>query len=272
MQGLLHNSLAGQVHISTAAMSSATPKVHSIIKQQFTVYETDIFLASFPRSGTTWARFLIANLLVPQTVISFRNIEDYVFSWNKDWRDLAMYRHPRVMKSHWTAFDNFPRFVYFVRDGRDVMVSLYNAIRTLKEPSLTFSEFLDRQLVSRQPTIGRWHEHVELAIKVCRFRPPTDYLVLQFERIVTNPMQQARKLANFCGIRFTEEELQIAVEKCNFANLQAVERQFGPENLQAPYTFFRQGTFGQWKSVFSEADLKLFNSVAGDTNKKLGYV
>jgi hypothetical protein len=247
------------------------PKVHSIIQKVFTVYETDIFLASYPKSGNTWARFLIANLISPNQVISFRNLDDFVFGWNRDPRELKTLKHPRIMKSHFRTFDNFPRFVYVVRDGRDVMVSLYNFIKAIKDSSLTFSEFLDRNLVSRQPKLGRWHEHVELAMYACSRRPPKEYLVLQYERILANPMRQARDLANFCGIEFTEEELAVAVQKCRFENLQQIERQFGPERLDASYTFFRQGTAGQWKEIFSEDDLKLFNSVAGDTMAKLGY-
>src|SRR6266581_956224 len=38
----------------------------------------DVFIVSYPRSGNTWVRFLIANLLAPDDKITFRNIENYV--------------------------------------------------------------------------------------------------------------------------------------------------------------------------------------------------
>src|SRR5882724_5171741 len=35
----------------------------------------DTFIVSYPRSGNTWTRFLIANLLHPHELVTFANIE-----------------------------------------------------------------------------------------------------------------------------------------------------------------------------------------------------
>ena len=39
---------------------------------------TPTFPVSYPRSGNTWMRFLLANLLAPHETITFRNIENFV--------------------------------------------------------------------------------------------------------------------------------------------------------------------------------------------------
>ncbi len=38
------------------------------------VYPDDVFIVSYPKSGNTWTRFLIANLLHPEIQTDFGNI------------------------------------------------------------------------------------------------------------------------------------------------------------------------------------------------------
>ena len=42
--------------------------------RNFTVYPDDTFLVSYPKSGNTWVRFLLANLLFPDEEVGFANI------------------------------------------------------------------------------------------------------------------------------------------------------------------------------------------------------
>ena len=42
--------------------------------RNFTVYPDDTFLVSYPKSGNTWVRFLLSNLLFPQEDVGFANI------------------------------------------------------------------------------------------------------------------------------------------------------------------------------------------------------
>lgn len=46
--------------------------------RNFPVYPDDRFLVSYPRSGNTWTRFLIANLLSPDLEVSFLNIDHLI--------------------------------------------------------------------------------------------------------------------------------------------------------------------------------------------------
>ena len=44
----------------------------------FEVFDDDTFIVSFPKSGNTWTRFLIANLLHPEEPANFDNIDQLI--------------------------------------------------------------------------------------------------------------------------------------------------------------------------------------------------
>src|SRR5208337_5516979 len=81
----------------------------------------DTFLVSYPRSGNTWTRFLIANLLHPQEHVTFANIERQVPDAEaQSSRYMRGVPSPRIIKSHSYFHPRYPRVIYIVRDPRDV--------------------------------------------------------------------------------------------------------------------------------------------------------
>ena len=46
--------------------------------RRLTVFRDDVFLVSYPRSGNTWTRFLIGNLLDQEDPVTFANIESRI--------------------------------------------------------------------------------------------------------------------------------------------------------------------------------------------------
>ena len=66
-----------------------------------TVYPDDVFLVSYPRSGNTWTRFLLGNLISQNEPVTFSNIESRIpeIYFNPD-RVLRALPRPRMLKSH----------------------------------------------------------------------------------------------------------------------------------------------------------------------------
>ena len=92
-----------------------------------TVFPDDIFIVSYPRSGNTWTRFLIGNLVYQDESITFANVESripeiYLFPD----RVLRAIDRPRILKSHESFDPRYQRIIYVVRDPRDVAVSCYH--------------------------------------------------------------------------------------------------------------------------------------------------
>src|SRR6516162_9005881 len=90
------------------------------------VLPDDVYLVSYPKSGNTWIRFLIANVVYPEQNPDFSNINDLLPDLeDMAIRDLKHVPRPRLLKSHQYFDPRYPKVIYIVRDPRDVAVSTY---------------------------------------------------------------------------------------------------------------------------------------------------
>lgn len=91
----------------------------------------DIVIVSYPKSGNTWLKFIMCNLLHPEiqhdfdTVVKYcptaENEQEVKYSKNAK----ISIGKPRLFKSHSDVDNGFPNVIYIFRDVRDVLVSFY---------------------------------------------------------------------------------------------------------------------------------------------------
>src|SRR5271169_1412716 len=80
----------------------------------------DTFIVSYPRSGNTWTRFLLANLLHPDVTVNFTTIEKLIPDVEaQSSRYMKRLPSPRVIKSHQYFDHRYRKVLYVVRDPRD---------------------------------------------------------------------------------------------------------------------------------------------------------
>lgn len=84
-----------------------------IAGRNFAVYPDDTFVVSYPRSGNTWTRFLIANLVHPDEEVSFANIEKLIpDTSSQSNRALKATPRPRIIKTHEYFDHRYPKTIY----------------------------------------------------------------------------------------------------------------------------------------------------------------
>src|SRR2546423_6564158 len=130
--------------------------------RNLTVFPDDAFLVSYPKSGNTWARFLIASALHPGEKVDFSNINKIIpVADVVQHRDLLRMPRPRIVKSHQYFDPRYPRVVYIVRDPRDVALSQYHfhRKRRLVEANYPLEDFVTRFVAGEVCDYSSWGEH-----------------------------------------------------------------------------------------------------------------
>lgn len=227
----------------------------------------DVFIVSYPRSGNTWVRFLLANLLAPNERITFRNIDDYVPSIYKRGASLDVFPSPRYIKSHSPCFELYPKTTYVYRDGRDALVSYYHYAVGKKVFSGTFEQFVFSPFIEQ---FTSWREHVISALDFAANRPDR-ILIFPYEEMLANPLPALTSMSSFLGLTHDVEVLTNAAEKSSFEQLQKIEKESGGETLGRKLTFFRSGMADQWRDYFSPELYERFLIDNKQVLQRLGY-
>ncbi|ERT08225.1 sulfotransferase domain protein [Lyngbya aestuarii BL J] len=233
------------------------------------VFDDDIFIVSYPKSGNTWVRFIIANLISDRDTVSFRNINNYVpdIYLYKDYLN-TMKQRPRFIKTHDAGYEFYPKFIYIYRDGRDVAISYYHYLTGRGEFNGTLKEFLNSK-----PSWGAvgWSSHVSRAIDYAKSHSD-QVLLVKYEDLLNNTVKNVKRIADFCQLNVSIENINFAINKSEFHRLKKIEKQYGSEFNHSKNTFFRSGNSGQWKEMFSEEDIQQYLSIADNTLRQLGYL
>ena len=229
--------------------------------------DQDILLISYPRSGNTWLRFLIANVLKSDgDEINFHNLHEYVPELGRNTEIIDSKNPPRIIKTHALHKDKFPRVVYLVRDGRDVYTSYYHYRQKQLEEGTSFSDFLRKE--DHFPC--RWGDHVKSWLDADKSHQ--DFLLIRYEDMLQNTEAQLKKILIFIGLDFTDKTIHQAVEDSHFQRMRKRDQTEGRKyNLTGTKDFVRKGKSGSWKSEFSREDIDFFKESDGDMLIRLGY-
>jgi hypothetical protein len=221
----------------------------------FTVFPDDTFLVSYPKSGNTWVRFLLANLIYPNETVGFANINRLLpapgVSSKRFLRNLP---RPRILKSHEPFDVRFRKVVYLVRDPRDVAVSEYHfdLKKRYIEPDVTLEQFVERFIKGTTSGYGSWWEHTASWIAARHGNPA--FLLVRYEDLLAEAIAETGKIAEFLGIQASPERLEAAVQRSSADRMRKLEKQqadqwTGTKNTRKEIPFVRAAKSGGWKET-----------------------
>ena len=211
----------------------------------------DLFICSFPKSGNTWVRFILAFSRYTNSEINFRNIDSFVPDIYSATDSVNEARSPRLIKVHWPWFDFYPKTVYIVRDYRDVALSYYHYQTALGEFKGSFSEYIKTGI--DRTVFGLWSDHVLAAYKF-KEQYSERIIILRYEDLLNDTASSIAKLIAFAGSA-NDVDVKWIEEQCSFLNLQNSERMKGSAfNDKTGRPFFREGKSGGWRTVISPED------------------
>lgn len=230
--------------------------------------QPDVAIVSYPKSGNTWVRFLVANLIAGDAGegIDFHSVQKYVPEVGRHDDYIKRLPPPRIVKSHGYDIDTARKIIYIVRDGRDVYVSFYFHRRAHLASGTMFHQFLVSPDLARRP----WGHHVSHWLDG-RSAPP-ELLLVRYEDLLANCAHQLERIAGFAGLGVTREQRDAAVRASTFARMQQLEVERGrPYRSKVPDVFVRRGEAGSWREFFGPDEIALFKAREGDALIRLGY-
>ena len=241
----------------------------------------DTFVVSYPRSGNTWTRFLIANLLHPHESVTFANIErlvpDAALQSSRYMRGIPS---PRTIKTHSYFDPRYPRVIYIVRDPRDVVLSEYDLMRKFRNIGDTYplERFIEDFVAGTGPLIsagwGTWGENVASWAFARGARP--GFLLLRYEDMKEHPEQELTRIAKFLGIDASHELLQTTLERSSADRMREMEKAQGNDwvstkDKRSDIPFIRTAAAGGWKTKLRPESVAEIESAWGNVMVQLGY-
>ena len=257
--------------------------------RNFAVRRDDTFIVSYPRSGNTWTRFLLANLVYSDRTVDFTNIEKLIpDTTSQSNRTLKQTPNPRIIKTHEYFDHRYPKTIYVVRDPRDVALSYYEFHRKYGhiEDSLSLDGFVDRFVSGCLISApwGTWGENVASWV-YARGQSPW-FLLLRYEEMRKNMMAELARLAAFMGIEPEPARLQKAIDLSSAERMRKLEklqddewhktlgyvvRRAHTKSKRKDIPFVGGAKAGGWRDSMPESCVAKIESAWGELMSNLGY-
>lgn len=269
-----------------------------------------IWLASYPKSGNTWMRSFLHNLLRGGTMpVDINRMSDFCLGES----DAAWYapRSPKPLDEvtpeelaalrpqvHRDFTEAFPDSVFVKTHnflGESFGYPIHNmdvtagAIYILRNPldvvlSLThhYGISIDdaiEMLGDKESTTGGANHVVEylsswsMHVQSWTQHPNPQLCVVRYEDLLAKPRKHFKQVANFLGLKPPAERLERAIRFSSFKSLKAQEQKAGfREKSKNAQSFFREGKAEQWRELLSDDQIRRVVSDHRDQMERFGYI
>jgi hypothetical protein len=224
-------------------------------------------LASFPRSGNSWTKLMLAELLAGSAEVNSRS---------KEWLVPAVGEHlqsprllpggGRLIKTHEPYCRAYGRSIYLVRDVRDVAVSFRELRIREGFDEDSFKDFLVRFARGAVGGYGSWQEHVASWLAVADVG--SDILVVRYEELVKDPAIKLGEMARFLGVSADEAHLREIVGNNPVGKVRDDKDQFYDQ--RAPGSDSNNPT-NRWHAHYSESELAFLEPTM-QAMRQAGYI
>lgn len=253
----------------------ASTRLTRLIGAHFGEAWPQYFVSEYPRSGGTW----LANMLASYQRCASPGTSVFPIGCRA------------VIHNHWKYHPKLKRVVYLIRDGRDVLVSMYFfRIRIVKRPEASgyqrnvnilrqalgatydpddtlanLPKFLRREL-THPADAGpySWASHVLMWLGD-EPRPSIHYA--KYEDLLAD----THSVVSDCLRHMNHEDPdpRLVDRSVQFFSMESLTgRSAGEEDRNA---FIRKGVAGDWKNHFTREAAEVFNELAGEALVKAGY-
>lgn len=270
-----------------------------------------IWLASYPRSGNTWLRAFLHNLLRdPKQPYDINRLTDFTLidadaRWYAqfDPRPASQYTKEEVAalrpRVHEAMTRSFPDSIFvkthnaLLEDRGTALITMEHtagAIYVVRNPLDVAISYAKHFGVSQDEAIeamnrpgnetlgGQEHFVYEVFgswsqhVHSWTARPAPNLHIMRYEDMLAEPEKSFGRTAAFLGLSVTPERLRRAIANSRFDVLRRQEQKAGfKERSLKADRFFRAGSAGQWRKVLTPAQVEALVEAHREQMTRFGY-
>ena len=217
------------------------------------INDEDVFLCSYPRSGNTYVRLVLSDLIQQldgqttktDNAIDFGYLIPTIPKHDFDLVDDVSPLSFRIIKTHKLKEINNNRFIYIFRNPLDSLRSYYRFIKkSLKiDSNDELKSFFDHYSTE-------WITHIEQVIS--RYKSSQIISLHSFEDLKSHPVNEFSRISNFLGFNVSEKMISVAIEN------QSIEKRRNlliQQNVTSHQWNIGEGESGLGIDFFSSLDL-----------------
>ena len=269
-----------------------------------------IWMASYPKSGNTWLRAFLHNLLRdPKEAYDVNRMTDYAVGdshrsfYQKFLRkplkemtdeEIAILR-PKVQeyftrrtpdnvftKTHNAMVEYLDRplhymeytagAIYVVRNPLDMVISHADHYGETIDEAINVINIAESKMVTGDESVYEIHCSWSRHVESWTERPNPALHIMRYEDMKTRPMETFGGLAQFLHLPPDRERLRRTIERSSFESLRKMEEAKGfNERSSASKRFFRQGKAGGWRQTLTSAQVEAIVAVHEKQMRRFGY-
>lgn len=202
---------------------------------KFGLEKNEYFLISYPKSGNTWLRVILSNLLKKNKNlrIGLHNVHQYVpdshiktqrtsiIEKKSEFNNLKI----KIVKSHdrFKPFFKKKKVIYITRNLLDVTPSYFFYLKARKTTQPKIDEVISGKANN---SFGSWFNHNKFWLKSKKH----NILIIRYERLKSDPEQEIKSICDFIGLESNSQEINNAIKNSDLNSMKDLEKEHGYYN------------------------------------------
>jgi hypothetical protein len=255
-----------------------------------------VWIASYPKSGNTWLRFLVCNLLFGRQE-SAESLNSLVPDIHEMGAAAKAPIPPGFYKTHfpWSArlpsADHTVGAIHVVRDPADVLISNFfysqRSAEQSDESGTKFERYVEDFIAGRgdrrwvELGMGTWDDSARSWLDASLGFP---VVKLRYEDMSADPHGACRRIADLLRPQSTDAEIAEAVRNASFQRMRDIERAdirakrvgifykpYLQSSIDSGHRFMRRGIPGDGRARLTPDQRARLNAAFGSLIAELGY-
>lgn len=231
---------------------------------------SDVFIAAYPRSGYTWLRFLLFEIITGRSS-QFREVDIAIPYVARHARAAVLLpNRGRLIATHETYRREYKRAIYLARDVRDVAVSEFLRERA-KGLVENFDQYLTKFLAGEKRH-GSWAGHLSSWLD-SKAAQEGKLHVIKYEDLHQRPIETLEAVTRFLGVETDRRRIAASVAGNTVEQMRVKEDVSGVtfKGSDDDGRFVRKGAVAGWRERLTQAQAESIEVHTQSALLRMGY-